>query len=126
MRPADSAAAARKLAQALLGDLSRAGYRRAAECLGDDRDRGLRFFQFPEPHGPHLRTINPIESVFRSVRLRTNAAKRFKKTRSGVFLVHQVIRRLEQNGKRLKAAHLCGTVPLPEAVKKQPRKPKVA
>jgi len=37
-----------------------------------------------EPHRSHLRTTNVIESPFAGVRLRTNAAKRFKKTKSGV------------------------------------------
>ena len=41
------------------------------------------------------------------------AAKRFKKTKSGVYLVHQVMLRLEQSWRRLISAHLCGTVPLP-------------
>lgn len=46
-------------------------------------------------------------------RLRTNAAKRFKKTKSGVFLVHQVIDRLSKRWRRLQSAHLCPTVPVP-------------
>jgi hypothetical protein len=67
----------------------------------------------PEAHWPHLRTTNVVESPFASVRLRTNAAKRFKKTKSGVYLVHQVMLRLEHSWRRLISAHLCGTVPLP-------------
>ena len=62
-----------------------------------------------------------IESPFAGVRLRTNAAKRFKKTKSGVYLVHQVLRRLSQNWRHLKAAHLCGQVPLPEVKKARPK-----
>jgi len=58
-----------------------------------------------------------IESPFAGVRLRTNAAKRFKKTRSGVYLVHQVLVRLSQTWRHLKAAHLCSQVPLPAAKK---------
>jgi transposase-like protein len=112
---ADSEKAARKLAGKLVSDLRAAGYDRAAACLEDDLDRCLTFYQFPESHWPHLRTTNVIESPFASVRLRTNAAKRFKKTKSGVYLVHQVMLRLEQNWRRLISAHLCGTVPLPES-----------
>ena len=44
----------------------------------------------------------------------TNAAKRFKKTKSGVHLMHEVMKRLEPCWRRLKSAHLCATVPLPE------------
>jgi putative transposase len=110
---ADSEKASRKLAGRLVMDLRAAGYDRAADCLESDLDRCLTFYQFPEAHWPHLRTTNVVESPFASVRLRTNAAKRFKKTKSGVYLVHQVMLRLEQNWRRLISAHLCGTVPLP-------------
>jgi len=110
---ADSEKAARKLAGKLIEDLGQAGYDRAANCLKDDLDRCLTFYRFPEAHRQHLRTSNVIESPFASVRLRTNAAKRFKKTKSGVYLVHQVMLRLEKRWRRLVASHLCGTVPLP-------------
>lgn len=108
----------RRLAAKLIEDLQAAGYDRAAGCLVDDLERCLTFYQFPEAHWSHLRTTNVIESPFASVRLRTNAAKRFKKTKSGVFLVHQVMLRLEQNWRRLKSAHLCSTVQLPGTKKK--------
>jgi transposase-like protein len=111
---ADTEQAARKLAVRFIGDLSAAGYDRAADCLTNDLDRCLTFYRFPEAHWSHLRTTNPIESVFASVRLRTNAAKRFKKTRSGVHLMYQVMARLSKRWRRLKSAHLCSTVPLPE------------
>jgi len=112
---ADSEEAARKLAAKLTADFRAAGYDRAANCLQDDLDRCLTFYQFPEAHWSHLRTTNPVESPFAGVRLRTNAAKRFKKTKSGLCLVHQVLLRLSQTWRRLKSAHLCSTVRLPEA-----------
>jgi putative transposase len=118
---AGSEKAARQLAATVIADFRQAGYDRAAECLADDLDRCLTFHQFPEPHWSHLRTTNVIESPFSGVRLRTNAAKRFKKTRSGVYLVHQVLMRLSRNWRHLKSAHLCGTVPLPGANKAQSR-----
>lgn len=104
---------ARKLASKLIADFREAGYDRAADCLADDLDRCLTFYQFPEAHWSHLRTTNVIESVFASARLRTNAAKRFKKTKSGVWLMHQIVERLSRRWRRLKSAHLCPTVPLP-------------
>jgi transposase-like protein len=116
---ASSESASRKLAAAVIADFRQAGYDRAADCLADDLDRCLTFYHFPEPHWPHLRTTNVIESPFAGVRLRTNAAKRFKKTRSGVYLVHQVLVRLSQTWRHLKAAHLCAQVPLPEAKKRR-------
>jgi putative transposase len=121
---ADNEKAARRLAAAAILELREAGYERSADCLADDLDRCLTFYQFPEAHWIHLRTTNPIESIFATVRLRTNAAKRFKKTRSGVCLMHQVILRISKRWRRLKSAHLCPTVPLPSASSK--KKSKVA
>jgi len=112
---ADNEAAARKLARGLTDDFRRAGYDRAADCLAADLDRCLTFYQFPAAHWCHLRTTNPIESPFAGVRLRTNAAKRFKKTKSGVYVVFEVMGRLEQKWRRLKSAELCATVALPES-----------
>ena len=123
---AENEAAARKLAAAVIADFRKAGYERAADCLADDLDRCLTFYQFPEPHWSHLRTTNVIESPFAGVRLRTNAAKRFKKSKSGVCLVHQVLVRLSRTWRHLKAAHLCGQVPLPASKTKTGRKTNAA
>jgi transposase-like protein len=114
---ADSRETARRLAVAAIRDLREAGYGRAADCLENDLDRCLTFYGFPEAHWSHLRTTNVIESVFAPVRLRTNAAKRFKRTKSGVYLVHQVIERLSRRWRCLKSTHLCPTVPLPKTRK---------
>jgi len=104
---ADDEKAARRLAASVVHDLREAGYDRAADCLEDDLDRCLTFFQFPAAHRIHLRTTNPIASVFSPVRLRTNAVKRFKKTRSGVCLMHQVTARLSKRWRRLQSAGRC-------------------
>ena len=48
----------------------------------------------------------------------TNAAKRFKKTKIGVYLMHQLMDRLSKQWRRLNSAHLCPTVTLPNASKK--------
>ena len=54
-------------------------YAKAAEKLLADWDRMITFYFFPKEHWPHLRTTNVVESPFGPVRLRTDAAKRFKK-----------------------------------------------
>jgi putative transposase len=46
-------------------------YTKAAECLAKDRDTLLTFYDFPAEHWIHIRTTNPIESTFATVRLRT-------------------------------------------------------
>jgi len=52
-----------------------AKYPKAAECLSKDRDALLAFYDFPAEHWKHLRTTNPIESTFATVRLRTKKTK---------------------------------------------------
>ena len=52
-----------------------AKYPKAAECLQKDRDVLLTFYDFPSEHWRHIRTTNPIESTFATVRLRTNKVR---------------------------------------------------
>ena len=52
-----------------------AKYPQATTCLEKDRDVLLTFYNFPAEHWKHLRTTNPIESTFATVRLRTNKTK---------------------------------------------------
>jgi putative transposase len=52
-----------------------AKYPKATECLAKDRDVLLTFYDFPAEHWVHLRTTNPIESTFATVRLRTARTK---------------------------------------------------
>jgi transposase-like protein len=52
-----------------------AKYPKAAECLAKDREVLLTFYDFPAEHWTHLRTTNPIESTFATVRLRTTKTR---------------------------------------------------
>ena len=52
-----------------------AKYPKAVECLTKDREVLLAFYDFPAEHWIHLRTTNPIESTFATVRLRTKRTK---------------------------------------------------
>jgi transposase-like protein len=52
-----------------------AKYPKAVECLRKDREELLKFYDFPAEHWIHLRTTNPIESTFATVRLRTTSTK---------------------------------------------------
>jgi putative transposase len=49
----------------------KAKYPKATECLQKDREVLLTFYDFPAEHWKHIRTTNPIESTFSTVRLRT-------------------------------------------------------
>ena len=71
-------AATRKEAQAAFNGFLedyQAKYPKAAECLEKDRDQLLAFYEFPAEHWAHLRTTNPIESTFATVRLRHRRTK---------------------------------------------------
>lgn len=52
-----------------------AKYPKATECLSKDRESLLSFYSFPAEHWRHIRTTNPIESSFATVRLRTSKTK---------------------------------------------------
>jgi transposase-like protein len=56
-------------------DLYSAKYPKAAECLKKDREALLTFYDFPAEHWRHIRTTNPIESTFSTVRLRTDKVR---------------------------------------------------
>jgi len=94
-------------------------YDRAAECLGDELDRMLTFFDFPSEHHKHLRTTNAIESVFASVRLRTNAMKRLRSSRSAVYLIFQIVKRAEKSLQRLSHAEKLRYLTLPSHLSNQ-------
>lgn len=57
---------------ALFLETYQAKYPKATECLSKDREALLGFYDFPAEHWPHIRTSNPIESCFATIRHRTN------------------------------------------------------
>ena len=59
----------------LFAETFRAKYPNAVSCLEGDRDALLTFYDFPAEHWIHVRTTNPIESTFATVRLRTAKTK---------------------------------------------------
>ena len=69
----------------------------AAACLERDWEDFVTFYDFPEEHWTHLRTTNPIESIFAGVRLRTNAAKRMRVRENALYLVFKLVTRLSTN-----------------------------
>lgn len=79
---------------------------KAVERLADDWERLMTFYQFPREHWPHLRTTNIVESPFATVRLRTTAAKRFKKVDNATALIWKLLQVAESTFRRLKGAEL--------------------
>ena len=93
---------------ALLADELEARYPKAAECVREDHDALLRYFDFPKAHHRHLKTTNPIESIFSGVRLRTNVVRRFQKARNGVAFVYKIVDRLSQFWATIEQPQLIG------------------
>ena len=83
---------------------------KATECLAKDRDTLLTFYDFPAEHWLHIRTTNPIESTFSTVRLRT-AKTRGCVARAGLLaMVFKLTKTAEQNWRTLKGHALLAQV----------------
>lgn len=83
---------------------------KAVERLKDDWERLVTFYQFPQEHWVHLRTTNIVESPFATVRLRTTAAKRFKKVENATAVIWKLLQVAESAFRRLKGAELLPAV----------------
>ena len=70
----------------------------------------VTFYEFPLEHWGHIRTSNVIESPFASVRLRTNAAKRYRNVANAADLIWKVLMVAEKRFRRLNAPHLSADV----------------
>ena len=66
----------------------------------------VTFYRFPKDHWLHLRTSNPVESPFSAVRLRTDAAKRYKKVANAEALIWKILMVSEKNFRRLNSPQL--------------------
>lgn len=110
---ADARNVAEKLARQLIADW-RNPYPAAAANLERHLNELLNFYDYPSEHWRHLRTTNIIESPFAAVRLRTDAAKRFRTVRSGVHLVWQILLKQEKRWLKFCGAEKCAQVELPQ------------
>lgn len=82
-----------------------AKYPKAAKCLEQDRDALLAFYDFAATHWQHLRTTNPIESTFATIRLRTAKTRNCFSARTGCALVHQLAMSAQTRWRRLRGFH---------------------
>jgi putative transposase len=85
---------------------TRKGVPAAGRRLAEDWERLVTFYAFPKEHWKHLRTTNVVESPFAAVRLRTAAAKRFKKVENATAVIWKTLRVAEQSFRRLDAPEL--------------------
>ena len=80
-----------------------AKYHKAAECLEKDRDKLLNFYSYPAEHWKHIRTSNPIESTFATVRLRTKKVRNCFSSQSVVTMAFQLCRCAEKRWQKINA-----------------------
>lgn len=79
-----------------------AKYPKAVECLVKDRAKLLTFFDFPAEHWAHLRTSNPIESTFATVRLRTDKTRGCVSATSILSLVFKLVQSAQKHWRRIR------------------------
>jgi len=90
----------------------KAKYPKAVECLVKDRDVLLTFYDFPAEHWVHLRTTNPIESTFATVRLRTKRTKGCGSRTACLTMVFKLAQSAEKRWRRLNGKEL-----IPEVIR---------
>lgn len=88
-----------------------AKYDKAVECLTRDRDRLLTFYDFPAEHWKHIRSTNPIESTFATVRLRTAKTRGCLSRKTALAMVFKLMLSARKKWRRLD-----GSNHLPEVV----------
>src|SRR5205807_10329477 len=77
-------------------------YDKAVECLTKDRDVLLAFYDFPAEHWKHLRTTNPIESSFATVRHRTTRSKGCLSNKTALAMTFKLAQSAEMSWHRLR------------------------
>jgi putative transposase len=86
----------------LFAEKYEAKYPKAVACLEKDREVLLTFYDYPAEHWPHLRTTNPIESTFATVRLRHRRTKGSGSRAACLAMVFKLVQSAEKKWRRLK------------------------
>lgn len=85
-------------------------YPKAMECLMKDKDSMLSFYDYPAEHWQHIRTTNPIESVFATVRLRTTKTKSCGSRKTTLTMAWRLIENAQKRWRRLRGYKLLADV----------------
>ncbi|MDZ7912931.1 MAG: IS256 family transposase [Rhodococcus sp. (in: high G+C Gram-positive bacteria)] len=87
-----------------------AKYPKAVAKIVDDMDVLLEFYKYPAEHWVHLRTTNPIESTFATVRLRTKVTKGSGSRAAGLAMAYKLIDAAQARWRAVNAPHLVALV----------------
>lgn len=85
-------------------------YPEATDCLAKDRDLLLRFYDFPAEHWQHIRSSNPIESTFATVRLRTDQTRGALSKGTVLPLVFKLVQSAQKRWHRIRGFKHLGDV----------------
>jgi putative transposase len=85
-------------------------YPKATDCLTADKELLLTFFDFPAKHWLHLRTTNPIESTFATVKARTRVTKGAGSRNAGLAMAFKLALAAQDGWRRVYSAHLVAVV----------------
>jgi len=85
-------------------------YPGAMQCLEKDKDSMLAFYDFPAVHWQHIRTSNPIESVFATVRLRTTRTKNCGSRKTTLSMAWKLMTTAQNKWRRLRGYRLLADV----------------
>jgi putative transposase len=85
-----------------------AKYPKAAQCLDRDREVLLTFYDFPAEHWKHIRTTNPIESTFSTVRLRTNKVRNCFSSKTVLTMAFKLCQSAQNRWQRLQGHRILG------------------
>jgi putative transposase len=107
---AETREAAERAKRAFQAWCTKRGVGAVGQLLDQDWERLVTFYAFPREHWKHLRTTNPVESPFAAVRLRTAAAKRFKKVENATAVIWKTLLVAERSFRRLDAPELLAEV----------------
>lgn len=87
-----------------------AKYPKAVRCLLKDKDELLAFYDFPAEHWMHVRTTNPIESLFATIRLRTKRTKGHGNARAAITMAFKLAQCAEKKWNKLRGSKLLADV----------------
>jgi transposase-like protein len=87
-----------------------AKYPKAMDCLKKDKEQMLAFYDFPAEHWTHIRTTNPIESVFATVRLRTTRTKSCGSRKTTLAMAFKLMTTAQKKWRRLRGYKLLADV----------------
>ena len=91
-------------------ELYEAKYPRACVCLRKDKEQLFTFYDFPAMHWQHIRTTNPIESTFATIRHRTRQTKGCGSREATLSMVYMLAMGAEKHWHKLRGANLISKI----------------